>query len=97
MTVKTMYVKPEDPAPPVLSVGRLSPGELYKVVTPSSAEGAVVLATKQTPALPQAVIVLHSMNPAQYAVGTAILNTDWRCRRLGAGEYIKLVQGEADQ
>ncbi|AFX93674.1 hypothetical protein V417_gp08 [Pseudomonas phage MPK6] len=96
MVTRTVYVTPEDPTPPILSVGRLAPGELYKVVAPSSAEGIIVLATKQTPALAQAAVVLHSMNPAQYPAGSAILNTDWKCRRLGVGEYVKLVQGEED-
>lgn len=92
MTVRTVYVRPEDPAPPVLSAGRLMPGELYRVVAPSEAEGVIVLATSG----PWHVrsVVLHSMNPAVHPVGLAIVDDTWRFRRLGAGEYIKLVQGE---
>lgn len=95
MTTRTVYVRPVDPAPPVLSAGRLIPGELYRVVVPSESEGVIVLATAGTWPMFGAV-VLHSMNPAAYPVGMAVTDNSLRFRRLGAGEYIKLVQGEAD-
>uniref|UniRef100_A0AAU0N675 Uncharacterized protein n=1 Tax=Pseudomonas phage vB_PaPhi_Mx1 TaxID=3079664 RepID=A0AAU0N675_9CAUD len=91
MATRTVYVRPEDPAPPVLSAGRLIPGELYRAVAPSSAEGVIVLAT--TGPWHVRSVVLHSMNPSVYPVGLAVVDDAWRFRRLGAGEYVKLVQG----
>ncbi|ABY70974.1 hypothetical protein phiKMVp07 [Pseudomonas phage phiKMV] len=92
MNTRTVYVKPHSSrCPPVLSAGRLTPGELYHVIVPAEVEGVIVLATSGPWHIRS--VVVHSGHPSVYPVGMAVTDDSWRFRRLGVSEYVQLIQG----
>ncbi|CAK25941.1 hypothetical protein [Pseudomonas phage LKD16] len=90
MAVKTAYIRPGKAPRSPISINLLTMGELYRVVSPASAEGTVVLAMQD-----RAAVILHPGPDIPIAIaGTLATNTAWKFLRLEEGEYVQLVQGE---